>query len=918
MCFFCNGAVSCNEAERRALLNFKADLEDPSSRLSSWAGSNGDCCTWSGVTCDNITGHVTHLHLECLYCLEKSKFKGKINPSLLDLKRLTYLDLSDNNFQGIPIPGFLGSMLSLNSLLLDSSGFGGSIPHQLGNLSNLQQLSLKATTDYLLYADTLQWLSGLPSLEYLDLSNVDLRNASNWLIMINTIPRLSELYLSNCHIRHNPPLPKVNLTFLSVLDLGLNYFRGPIPDEIQNLTSLVSLSMPTNNFNASLPNWLFNFPHLQHLDFAGSELVGKVPNGIENLTSLVYLELSMNENLELEGGIPSSFKHLCNLNTLSMSSVKVNANISQVLEILGECPSRTLEVLRLNGCQLFGQLVDGIGKFKRLSHLTLSDNSISGLIPMSIGEMESLSYMNLAGNQINGTIPTSFGKLANLEWADISMNSMEGVVYPEIHFANLQNLSCFSASGNKMVMKVGQDWVPPKLLYILNLNSWQIGPHFPKWIRQILYLQSLDLSNAGITEPIPEWFFWERHFQYGYLNLSHNRIPGKLPSYLSALTSDSLFDFNAQFLNLGANLLSGEIPNCWKNWPKLKVLRLASNNFTGKIPTSIGTLSSLRSLRIENNSLTGEIPSSLVNCSSLLSIDLGDNSLEGNIPKWIAEQGLSNLHIINLRGNKFKGSIPEELCHLQLLQILDLSHNSLSGNLPDCIGNFSAMSSSKTHAKGEIFVFYGRKQLFVEYLFLVTKGQVNGYSTILNYVRSLDLSWNNFSGEIPGQITRLATLQYLNLSHNSFSGVIPKDIAAMGSLESLDLSWNQMCQEIPTGLGSLTFLNHLNLSYNNFSGKIPSSTQLQSLDSSSFVGNKQLCGRPLNERCETKDVVPGFGKGNEDSGLSWFSGNIVIGFVAGLWAVIIPVAVNPRWRLFYFGFLDYMGIKLWTCLTSWS
>ncbi|CAN0917024.1 Receptor-like protein EIX2 [Linum grandiflorum] len=396
-----------------------------------------------------------------------------------------------------------------------------------------------------------------------------------------------------------------------------------------------------------------------------------------------------------------------------MSSVKVNANISQVLEILGECPSRTLEVLRLNGCQLFGQLVDGIGKFKRLSHLTLSDNSISGLIPMSIGEMESLSYMNLAGNQINGTIPTSFGKLANLEWADISMNSMEG-----------------------------------------------------------------------------------------------------------------------------------------------------------KIPTSIGTLSSLRSLRIENNSLTGEIPSSLVNCSSLLSIDLGDNSLEGNIPKWIAEQGLSNLHIINLRGNKFKGSIPEELCHLQLLQILDLSHNSLSGNLPDCIGNFSAMSSSKTHAKGEIFVFYGRKQLFVEYLFLVTKGQVNGYSTILNYVRSLDLSWNNFSGEIPGQITRLATLQYLNLSHNS--------------------------------------------------GKIPSSTQLQSLDSSSFVGNKQLCGRPLNERCETKDVVPGFGKGNEDSGLSWFSGNIVIGFVAGLWAVIIPVAVNPRWRLFYFGFLDYMGIKLWTCLTSWS
>ena len=41
-------------------------------------------------------------------------FDGKINPSLLDLKHLIYLDLSYNDFGGIQIPKFLGSMGSLS------------------------------------------------------------------------------------------------------------------------------------------------------------------------------------------------------------------------------------------------------------------------------------------------------------------------------------------------------------------------------------------------------------------------------------------------------------------------------------------------------------------------------------------------------------------------------------------------------------------------------------------------------------------------------------------------------------------------------------------------------------------------------------------------------------------------------------
>ncbi|GAY52207.1 hypothetical protein CUMW_140140 [Citrus unshiu] len=75
----------------------------------------------------------------------------------------------------------------------------------------------------------------------------------------------------------------------------------------------------------------------------------------------------------------------------------------------------------------------------------------------------------------------------------------------------------------------------------------------------------------------------------------------------------------------------------------------------------------------------------------------------------------------------------------------------------------------------------------------------------------------------------------------------------MRSLESIDFSINHLSGGIPQSMSSLTFLSHLNLSNNNLTGKIPSSTQLQSFDASSFVGN-DLCGAPLPRNCTDRNV----------------------------------------------------------------
>ncbi|GLT91608.1 hypothetical protein SLE2022_094880 [Rubroshorea leprosula] len=190
---FCNGI--CIE-ERQALLEMKQALVDYDDRLSSWVASNGECCRWKGVVCHNLTGRVVQLHLSAPTQIVDSydsvtlRLGGKISPSLLHLKHLSYLNLSNNLFGGIPIPKFFGSLKSLRFLDLSDAGFSGEIPPHLGNLSNLLYLNLGGND---LQDENLHWHSGLSLLEHFDLSSNKLSRASSWFHFVNTCYTLKQV-----------------------------------------------------------------------------------------------------------------------------------------------------------------------------------------------------------------------------------------------------------------------------------------------------------------------------------------------------------------------------------------------------------------------------------------------------------------------------------------------------------------------------------------------------------------------------------------------------------------------------------------------------------------------------------------------------------------------------------------------------
>ena len=1031
---FCTGhthsEVRCIDSERHALLTFKQDLIDPSNRLSSWTFDR-DCCRWVGVVCHNLTAHVQQLHLrsfppnwdvfttqEQIDAYERSMFGGKLNPSLLDLKHLNYFDLSFNDFSASPIPEFLGSMKSLTSLNLSNARFVGLIPHQLGNLSNLLHLNLESSRFPGLYVNNLQWLSGLPLLQHLDMSGVDLSKASDWLQVTNTLPSLFDLRLSSCQLPFIPPTLTVNFSSLLTLDLsenqfentlipswifGLrnlvslrlseNNFQGPIPVDLQNMTSLSHLDLSNNHINSSIPNWLYSFRSLEFLNLQFTNLQGTISSAIGNLTSAISIDLSFNE---LGGKLPRSLGNLCNLREIILSNNKWGQEISEILESLSGCVSDGLEILDLSNSQLHGQLMDEPGVFKNLvqlfarsnsisgpipvslgnlSSLTYLDfsnnlfngtlpqnfghlknlvrlyfwnNSVSGPLPVSLGNLSSLTYLDLGNNQLEGTLPQNFGQLSKLETLHIESNMLKGVV-SEVHFSNLTSLRGLFASRNQLTLKASQNWIPPFQLESLYLQSWNLGPKFPSWLCSQRHLQSLDISDTRISDVVPS-SFWNLSSQFRLLNLSHNLIHGEIPMILSASVIDlssnhfkgplpcissnvyvldlsnnsfsgsisHFFCFKVNehktigYLNLGKNLLSGIIHDCLMNWNDLVVLNLGYNNFSGIIPASMGSLASLQSLHLYKNKFFGKLPSSLKNCTELVTIDVAENRFAGNIPSWIGHR-CTSLIILNLRANYFHGHIPKELCALASLQVLDLSHNKLSGSIPRCVKNFSSMVTnniSNDHLNSySSFTNYG-ETLPLESALLVIKGNIFEYSTILQFVKSIDFSKNSLSGKIPIEVTSLQGLQSLNLSYNLLIGSIPENIGAMGSLESIDFSLNQLSGQVPSSMSSLTFLNHLNLSNNNLTGKIPLSTQLQSLDPSSFTGNK-LCGPPLTNSCTTNGVKPNI-RSKDTSGLEvdWFYVSMSLGSVVGFCGVCGPLLFNKQWRMMYFQFLDHIGYKL--------
>ncbi|KAK3429735.1 hypothetical protein EUGRSUZ_E01224 [Eucalyptus grandis] len=101
-------------------------------------------------------------------------------------------------------------------------------------------------------------------------------------------------------------------------------------------------------------------------------------------------------------------------------------------------------------------------------------------------------------------------------------------------------------------------------------------------------------------------------------------------------------------------------------------------------------------------------------------------------------------------------------------------------------------------------------------------------------------------------------------------------------LESLNLSWNNLTGEIPQQLAQLTFLSSFDVSHNQLWGPIPRRSQFDTFGTRSFAMNKGLCGSSLPNKCTkvgNKLPLPPslFEEKNEDSPFDFYCKVVLIG-----------------------------------------
>ncbi|XP_062017378.1 receptor-like protein Cf-9 homolog isoform X1 [Rosa rugosa] len=885
----------CNSDESSALLQFKNSFQVNHSiyaypktdffspKTDSWAKEE-DCCKWSGVTCERVTGHVSGLNLSY------GGLQGILHPnsSLFSLGHLKMLDLSFNDFMGSSIFKF-GGFVSMTHLHLTDSHFTGKIPSEISQLSKLVSLELssyssrpyeKTTIDMLTMKGIAQNLTSLRvlSLQFVDMSSVIPDS------FLNLSSSLTSLWLSFCNLRgkfpenvfHLPNLEELKLfgntdltgyTPKSNWSSPLNYLglsETKISIDLHFLTSSLKslryLYLQKCNFTGSRSHLELsdNLTQLMSLDLSGNSFGGHIPWSLLNLEHLHYLDLSSN----IFVGLPE----------IHGNSTKASSTLhdSSKKQLLGGSIPMGLTFLSLYNNLLSGTIPSLVYSLPSLEYLHLGNNEFTGNIKDF--QSLSLSYLYLNNNKLHGMIPNSIYGLVKLSDLYIASNNLSGVVKFE-KFQNLQSLIHLDLSYNCLTVSFQNfsNYTLPKLSS-LHMSGCKIT-QFPHFLRTSTQLRSLDLSNNQIQGNVPTWVLDVGRNSLSYFLMSNNQLTGALPSTICNLTS-------VQVIDLSKNSLSGRIPQCIGNFSqKLSDLDLHLNKFRGKIPSTFPKGNILRDLNLRGNQLEGTLPKSLINCTKMEVLDLGDNKLNDTFPNWL--ESLPELQVLILRSNRLYGPIgsPETRFPFRKLRIIDLSHNQFGGPLPTKY--FQKLVAMKNVQDDELK--YMGESYYQDTVTVVMKGLYLELVKIQTMFTTIDFSNNVFTGEIPGVIGKLKSLKGLNFSSNKLNGSIPSAFVNLTSLEWLDISSNVLSGEIPRQLADLTWLAKLNLSGNQLVGPIPRGKQFETFENDSYSGNLGLCGSPLSKTCINDEAPQPPTFDQQDGDMNVFDWKIVwMGYGCGM------------------------------------
>ncbi|CAN7049636.1 unnamed protein product [Brassica rapa subsp. trilocularis] len=301
------------------------------------------------------------------------------------------------------------------------------------------------------------------------------------------------------------------------------------------------------------------------------------------------------------------------------------------------------------------------------------------------------------------------------------------------------------------------------------------------------HITELTLKTLSLPGKLPPELVKLPHLRW--ISLVRNYLSGTIPMEWASMP-------NLTSILVGANNLSGPLPAGLQNFKNLTVLAVEANQFSGPIPDEIGNLTSLTRLNLGSNQFTGSLPTSLARLVNLEDFRISDNRFNGIIPSFIGEWPQLKKNFVYLYASGLKGPIPDSIFHLKNLQ--DLRVTDITG-----IDSFPNITS-----KSMITLILRNVSL---------SGQIPSYVWYMKGLKTLDLSFNNLSGEVQS-LEKAPEHTYLN--GNMLYGNIGFG-AFLNNESYIDLSYNNF--SYPSGCPDKSNINTYRSSYlqKNLTGLLP-------------------------------------------------------------------------------------------------
>ncbi|KAK9077263.1 hypothetical protein SSX86_005600 [Deinandra increscens subsp. villosa] len=336
-----------------------------------------------------------------------------------------------------------------------------------------------------------------------------------------------------------------------------------------------------------------------------------------------------------------------------------------------------------------------------------------------------------------------------------------------------------------------------------------------------------------------------------YLDLGMNFFSGEVPD-LSSLTQ-------IKFLSLNLSGFSGQFP--WKsleNLTNLTFLSLGDNPFDeSPFPLEILKLQNLNSLYLTNCTIGGTIPEGIENLTLLESLQLSDNNLVGEIPVGVTK--LKNLQMLELYNNGLSGILPVGLSSLVNLAQFDVSTNNLHGDLSE-LKNLTRMESLQLFENsfsGTIPQEFGEFKFLKQFSIYDNKfiGELPAKIGSWAEFEYIDVSQNYLSGGIPPEMCKMGKMTKLLMLENNFTGGLPENYAGCSSLIRLRVSNNSLSGRVPDGIWSLPNLSMIDLEMNQFEGPLPANIGEARSLAQIFLANNRFSGELPMEISNVSSLV---------------------------------------------------------------